>query len=89
MTKFIVTGDYCAEVLEKRGPHRQAHLDRLKQQKEDGVLVTIGPTKDLKQFFAIYDASSEDDVHTLIEGDPYWQNGIWTSYQILEWIQAI
>lgn len=89
MAKYIAMGDYCTDVLEKRVPYRQAHLEGLANQKEAGILVTIGPTKDLSQFFAIYEAASQDQVQALIEGDPYWQNGIWTSYKILEWIQAI
>ncbi|MFM7905079.1 MAG: YciI family protein, partial [Microcystis sp.] len=50
---------------------------------------TIGPTADLSQVFAIYQAASESEVRELIEADPYWQNGIWTEYQVKEWIQAI
>jgi uncharacterized protein len=82
-------GSYCPDVLEKRAPHRQAHLDGLHQQKADGILVTIGPTQDLTKVFAIYEAPSADAVKALVEGDPYWQNGIWTEYEIKEWIQAI
>ncbi|TRU36577.1 MAG: hypothetical protein EWV78_08715 [Microcystis aeruginosa Ma_MB_F_20061100_S20D] len=70
-------------------PYRQAHLEGLNQQKERGILVTIGPTADLSQVFAIYQAASESEVRELIEADPYWQNGIWTEYQVKEWIQAI
>lgn len=89
MPKYVAWGSYCENVLEKRAPYRQAHLDGLKTQKESGVLVTIGPTQDLSMFFAIYDAENEDAVKSLIEGDPYWQNGIWTDYTIKAWIQAL
>ncbi|HAX79578.1 MAG TPA: hypothetical protein DCY88_28045 [Cyanobacteria bacterium UBA11372] len=82
-------GSYCEDVLEKRAPYRQDHLDGLAAQKESGVLITIGPTKDLTKVFAIYDAESEDTVRQLVENDPYWKNGIWTEYEIREWIQAI
>ena len=89
MSKYIAWGGYCENVLEKRSPYRQDHLDGLSTQKESGVLVTIGPTRDLSMFFAIYDADSEETVKHLIEGDPYWKNGIWTDYTIKEWIQAL
>jgi len=89
MPKYIMTGTYCENVLEKRAPYRQAHLDGLAQQKTAGVLVTLGPTKDLTQCFGIYDAADETTVRQLIEADPYWQNGIWTEYTVKEWIQAI
>ncbi len=89
MPKYIVWGTYCEDVLEKRAPHRQAHLDGLAAQKESGILITIGPTKDLSLFFSIYEAPEAATVVELVEGDPYWQNGIWTGYEIKEWIQAL
>ena len=89
MPKYVLTGTYCENVVEKRAPYRQAHLDGLAQQKQSGVLVTIGPTQDLTQVFGIYDAENEAIVRQLVESDPYWQNGIWTDYAVKEWIQAI
>lgn len=89
MPKYVMWGSYCEDVLERRAPYRQAHLDGLAQQKAAGVLMTIGPTHDLTQVFAIYEAPDAATVRQLVENDPYWQNGIWTDYQIKEWIQAI
>jgi uncharacterized protein len=89
MPKFVIWGSYCENVIEKRAPYRQAHLEGLNQQKDRGILITIGPTADLSQVFGIYEAASQEEVRKLIEADPYWQNGIWTEYHIKEWIQAI
>jgi len=80
MPKYVMWGSYCDNVEEKRAPFRQAHLDGLKAQKEAGTLITIGPTKDLKQVFALYEAPDETTVRELVENDPYWENGIWTDY---------
>lgn len=88
MPKYVMWGTYCDNVEEKRAPFRQAHLEGLQAQKEEGVLLTIGPTKDLKQVFALYEATDEKKVRDLVENDPYWQNGIWTDYEVKEWIQA-
>ena len=88
MPKYVIWGTYCEDVLEKRAPYRQAHLDVLAAQKEAGVLITIGPTKDLTKVFGIYEAEDEATVRQIIEADPYWQNGIWTEYDVREWIQA-
>ncbi|NET51938.1 MAG: hypothetical protein F6K09_25545 [Merismopedia sp. SIO2A8] len=59
MPKYVAWGSYCDGVLEKRDRYRKAHLEGLTRQKESGVLITIGPTKDVTQFFAIYDAEDE------------------------------
>ncbi len=88
MTKYVFWGSYCVDVLEKRAPYRQAHLDGLKAQKESGQLITIGPTQDLTKVFAIYEAQDLDTVKRLVEGDPYWQHGIWVEYEIKEWVQV-
>ncbi len=41
MSKYIMWGSYCENALEKRTPYRQAHLDGLTGQKEEGILVTL------------------------------------------------
>ena len=88
MLKYIMWGSYCENALEKRTPFRQAHLEGLGKQKEEGILITLGPTKDNTKVFGIYEAESEGIVRNLVESDPYWQNGIWTDFEIKEWIQA-
>lgn len=88
MPKYVLWGSYCEDVKTKREPVRQAHLDGLAQQKADGVLLTIGPTKDLTKVFGLYEAADEATVRQLIENDPYWQHGVWTEYTVQEWIQA-
>ena len=51
-------------------------------------MVTIGPTKDVTKLFAILEVEGEAEARRLIEEDPYWTGGIWTSYELHEWIQA-
>ena len=48
----------------------------------------MGPTQDLTKVFAIYEAPDQETVKKLVESDPYWLNGIWTEYEIKEWIQV-
>ena len=88
MPKYIMWGSYCENALEKRTPYREAHLAGLTEQKEKGILITLGPTKDNTKVFGIYEAETSERVKELVESDPYWKNNIWTEYQIKEWIQA-
>ncbi len=88
MPKFVLWGSYCENVIEKRAPYRQFHLDRLAQLKQSGTVLTIGPTQDLTKVFGVYEAEDEAAVRKLIEEDPYWKNGIWTEYDVKEWIQT-
>jgi uncharacterized protein YciI len=89
MKKFVMWGTYCDNVVEKRAPYRQSHLDNLKALQSQGKLLTIGPTQDLKRVFGVYLAADEQEARAMIEADPYWQHQIWTSYEVYEWIQAL
>ncbi len=89
MPKYVMWGTYCQDVLEKRTPYRQAHLDGLAAQKAAGQLITIGPTQDVTKVFGLYEAENEAIVRQLVEADPYWQHGIWTAYEVYPWIQAL
>lgn len=89
MPKYVLWGRYCENVLEQRAPYRQAHLDRLAQLKQAGQVITIGPTQDLTRVFGVYAAETAAAARQLVEEDPYWQNGIWTEYELIEWIQAL
>lgn len=88
MAKYVLWGSYCDNALEKRTPYREAHLQGLQAQKDRGILVALGPTTDNRKVFGIYDAEDEATVRQLVEADPYWQNGIWTDYEIHAWNQV-
>ena len=88
MAKFVMWGSYCENALEKRAPYRAAHLEGLKGQKDNGLLVTLGPTVDNTKVLGIYEAESDTQVRQLVESDPYWENGIWTDYEIYAWNQV-
>lgn len=88
MAKFVLWGSYCEDALAKRTPYRSAHLEGLQSQKDSGVLVALGPTMDNSKVFGIYEADDKATVRKLIENDPYWQNGIWTEFEIHPWNQV-
>ena len=86
--RFVLWGTYCEDVLSKRAPFREEHLARLQQLKEAGSLITLGPTKDLKLVFGVFEADSAEAAEALVKADVYWREGIWTSVDIHPWTQA-
>lgn len=88
MAKFVMWGSYCENALEKRAPYRTDHLAGLQEQKEKGLLTSLGPTTDNSKVFGTYEAEDAVTVRQLIENDPYWLNGIWTEYEVYEWNQV-
>jgi uncharacterized protein YciI len=88
MARFVLWGTYCENALEKRAPYRDDHLAGLQQLKDDGILVTLGPTEGSTHVFGIYEAESRQQVEDLVKNDTYWRHGIWTAVEIYPWIQA-
>ena len=88
MDQFLLWGKYCENAIQKRTPFREEHLDRLSKLKEEGILITLGPTKCTSYVFGIFQISSLHKLRELIEEDVYWREGIWTSFDIYPWTQA-
>ena len=88
MDRFVLWGKYCEDAIQKRTPFREEHLDRLSKLKQQGILITLGPTKCSRYVFGIFESSSHDELKKIIEDDVYWKNGIWISYEIYPWTQA-
>ena len=88
MDRFVLWGTYCENALQKRAPFREEHLNRLSILKQKGILITLGPTKCTRYVFGIFEAISLDVVKALLEEDVYWQEGIWTSFEVYPWTQA-
>ena len=88
MARFVLWGTYCADALVKRSPYRDEHLARLQALKEQGILVTLGPTEGSTHVFGIFEADDIAVVRNLVEDDIYWKQGIWTSLEVYPWVQA-
>ncbi len=88
MDRFVLWGKYCENAIEKRAPFREEHLNRLSTLKQQGILITLGPTKCTRYVFGIFEVSSLDELTKIIEDDVYWKERIWTSFEIYPWTQA-
>lgn len=87
---YIVQYEFVADVLEKRKPHRQAHLDLLSQQAQSGKLVIGGavglpPTGGL---MVIRDMTPEE-IEKFVQQDPYVAHGVVTNYTIKPYIAVL
>ena len=88
MARVVLWGTYCQNALAKRTPFRDEHLSRLKVLKDEGTLITLGPTEGSTHVFGIFEASTCADVRQLLEDDVYWREGIWTAIDVYPWVQA-
>lgn len=78
--------DYVEDVLERRAPHRDAHLALARRWKEDGRLVAGGALGDSPHggmlVFRVDDAA---DVERFAGEDPYVANGVVTAWRVEPW----
>ena len=88
MDQFVLWGTYCEDAINKRKPFREEHLQRLSSLKEEGTLITLGPTKCNKYVFGIFKSEDIEYIRSLIKKDIYWIEGIWISFEIYSWTQA-
>ena len=88
MARFVLWGTYCADALVKRAPYRDEHLARLQGLKDQGTLITLGPTEESTHVFGIFEAENINVVRKLVEDDIYWKQGIWTALEVYPWVQA-
>jgi len=86
--KFVLWGTYCPNALEKRTPFREQHLAELQQLKDQGVLLTLGPTEGSTHVFGLFEAAKREDVEAPLKDNIYWREGIWTALEVYPWVQA-
>ena len=71
MARFVLWGTYCEDALQKRTPFREEHLARLNSLKQEGLLITLGPTEDSTHVFGIFEAESLSIVQDRVRSDIY------------------
>ena len=87
-TQFLLRYDYVEDVLEKRGPFRQGHLDLAQKLIDDGLCLSGGPTGQVDMDVptgALFIFTSADAAKQFVEEDPYVSNGIVTGHSIEQW----
>jgi uncharacterized protein YciI len=85
---YLLKYDYIPEVLEKRGPYREGHLNLAKQLIDEGKCLSGGPTGPpgvSPPTGALFIFTDEESAKAFVEGDPYVSNGIVTGHTIEEW----
>jgi uncharacterized protein YciI len=86
--KFAAIIEYSqdkAKIAQVRPGHRQ-YLAGLR---ERGQLAASGPFTDDSGALIIYEAGARDEAEALLKGDPFFQNGIFVSYQLRPWNAVI
>jgi hypothetical protein len=87
---FALFYDYVPDVIEKRAPHRGAHLALAKEAQAAGKLVFAGafdpPTDGA---LLVFKAGSAAEVEEFVRHDPYVKNGVVTGWRVKPWTVVV
>jgi uncharacterized protein YciI len=83
---LILFYDYVPDIVERRPAHREPHLARIGEWRDEGRIVMAGALGDPPTGAAIVFAGADvADVEAFADGDPYVLNGLVTARRIVPW----
>lgn len=80
---YVLFYDYVDDIIERRAPHREAHLARIKADSRITMAGALGdpPTGAL----IVFDVDDAAPVEEFAEGDPYVAAGLVTQRRVVPW----
>lgn len=83
---FLLLYDYPDDVLERRAPHREEHLELVRRWKQDGRLLLAGAIGDPVHGGALaFRVDDESEIDEFVNADPYVRNGVITGHRVEPW----
>lgn len=80
---YILNYKYVSDILEKRGPHREAHLGAANKQLNAGKIVMAGAAGDpVEGAVFIWKNVTKNEIEEFVKSDPYVLNGLVPEYNI-------
>ncbi len=77
---------YVEDILDRRAPHREAHLARIAAERDAGRVIMAGALGDPPRGAAIVFTDVEpEEIERFAEGDPYVRAGLVTERRIEPW----
>jgi len=85
-TLYALFYDYPPDILERRAPHREAHLSRIRAWHEDGRIVMDGATGDPPSgALIVFRTGSPAEAEAFAADDPYVAAGLVLAHRVVPW----
>jgi uncharacterized protein len=85
-THHILLYEYVEDMAERRGPYREDHLKRIRQQQQDGHITLAGALGDPPHAGAIvFKDVGKSHIEAFTRDDPYVKAGLVTGQRIEPW----
>jgi uncharacterized protein YciI len=89
-TYILLTLDYVENMLEKRGPYREEHINGAKKAFEEGKCAMAGALTDpVDTGVFVFKNVSEERVKEFAEADAYVKAGLVPKYTIRNWMVVV
>ena len=82
---YILKYGYVKDILEKRQPFRNEHLNLIQKHLDDGIITAAGPTVPPEKAYFLFSLTNKDTVEKFVSNDPYYKNELVTNVEIEEW----
>jgi uncharacterized protein YciI len=82
---FALLYDVVPDHLERRQPHRAAHLALARRWNEEGKLLLAGALEAPLGSLLVFRAASAAEVEAFVHEDPYVREGLVTGWRIRPW----
>jgi uncharacterized protein len=85
---YLLLYEYVPDMAERRGPHREAHLERIAAEREAGHITAAGAFDPPAGAAIVFRGVSREHVEEFVAADPYNQAGLLSSWRAERWNQV-
>jgi len=87
---FLLFYDYVEDIVERRAPYRDAHLQLVREWFSRGQVVLAGPFADtVDGAVVVFKVEDRTQVEEFAASDPYVANGLVTAWRIRPWTVVV
>ena len=83
--QHLLLYEYVPDILERRGPYREAHLAAIRAARQAGRVTMAGPLGDPPTGAAIVFAADDAEAAAFARQDPYVIAGLVTHWRVEPW----
>ena len=89
-TLYVLVYDYVPDILARRAPFREEHLDLIRRLHDDGAIVMAGATGDpVDSGLFVFRGADDRPVREFVAADPYGVAGLVRAHRIMPWTVVV
>lgn len=83
--QYLLLYHYVSDMAERRGPHREAHLERIRAEREAGHIAAAGAFDPPTGAAIVFTGVDRAHVEAFVSADPYRRAGLITAWRVERW----